>query len=62
VAGEEQAVKVSEFMRPEDRRVKGTVRHRTNYRAARRNIAKIAYRQAKIEICRRRQANYGRWL
>lgn len=38
---------VSEFLKRRFRREPKTVRDRTTYRAARRNIAKIAYRQAK---------------
>ncbi len=40
-------MKVAEFMRPITGRRKKSTRHRTTYRAARRNIAKIAYRRAK---------------
>jgi hypothetical protein len=40
-------MKVAEFMTQAARNGKGSQRDRTTYRAARRNIAKIGYRQAK---------------
>jgi hypothetical protein len=40
-------MKVSEHLRPVGPRTKKAGRHRVTYRAARRNLAKIAYRLAK---------------
>lgn len=42
-------MKVSDHMPTIDRKGKKSLRHRTTYRAARRNIAKINYRRAKRE-------------
>lgn len=40
-------MRVSDFLNRRNERTKGTIRDRTTYRAARRNIAKIAYRDEK---------------
>jgi hypothetical protein len=48
-------MRVSEFMQPA-RRHKAGPRHRTDYRAARRNIAKIGYRKSKRAIAAQAKA------